>query len=121
MEMAVVGPRRSAYQHGLDPQLIDGHIFRSTVIEGNSGAPWFGIRACVENQLADPLADARYRFESTTRFTATVTDRSGEPLVFVLSRQGLRWKLSDIRLPLLGTTDAAFGARADQRAGQAVN
>jgi hypothetical protein len=48
----------------------------------------------------DPLKDARYRFESSTRFTATVSNRSGEPVVFVLSRDGLRWKLSDIRLPL---------------------
>lgn len=48
----------------------------------------------------DPLKDARYRFESTTVFTATVPDRSGDPVVFVLTRDGLRWKLSDIRLPL---------------------
>lgn len=40
-----------------------------------------------------------YRFESTSRFTATVDDGSAAPLVFVLSRNGLRWKLSDIRLP----------------------
>lgn len=49
---------------------------------------------------SDPLKDARYRFESTTVFTATVPDRSGDPVVFVLTRDGLRWKLSDIRLPL---------------------
>ena len=48
----------------------------------------------------DPLKDARYRFESTTRFTATVPDRSGDPVVFVFSRDGLRWRLTDIRLPL---------------------
>lgn len=49
---------------------------------------------------AEPLHDARYRFESLSRFTATVQDDQGRPVVFVLSRQGLRWKLSDIRLPL---------------------
>lgn len=48
----------------------------------------------------DPLQDARYRFESPSRFTATVHSRDGDPVVFVLHRRGLRWKLDDIRLPL---------------------
>ena len=64
----------------------------------------------------DPLEGARYRYESTSRFTATVDDRSGEPVVFVLSRDGLRWKLTDIRLPLFGAgerTEARPGAGAD--------
>ncbi len=46
-----------------------------------------------------PLHDAKYRYESPSRFTATVQDDSGRPLVFVMTRNGLRWKLSDIRLP----------------------
>lgn len=48
----------------------------------------------------EPLRDARYRYESPSRFTATVKDDSGMPVVFVLRRDGLQWKLSDIRLPL---------------------
>lgn len=51
---------------------------------------------------ADPLEGARYGFESTSRFTATVDNDDGEPVTFVLARNGLRWKLSDIRLPLEG-------------------
>lgn len=47
----------------------------------------------------DPLREAERRFESTSRFTATVRTDAGEPVVFVLTRDGLRWKLSDIRLP----------------------
>ena len=54
----------------------------------------------------DPLADVRYRYESTSRFTATVDDGNGDPVVFVVSRGGLRWKLTDIRLPLLGASPA---------------
>ncbi len=49
---------------------------------------------------ARPLKDARKHFESTSRFTATVLTDGGEPVVFVLDRQGLRWRLTDIRLPL---------------------
>jgi hypothetical protein len=47
-----------------------------------------------------PLADASGRFESSTRFTATVRTAAGAPVVFVLSRNGLRWRLTNILLPL---------------------
>lgn len=48
----------------------------------------------------DPLQDARYRFESLSRFTATIHHGDGSSTVLMLSRRGLHWKLSDIRLPL---------------------
>lgn len=47
----------------------------------------------------DPWREAQRRYESTSRFTATVHTDDGAPVVFVLTRQGVRWKLSDIRLP----------------------
>jgi len=47
-----------------------------------------------------PLQGAGYRYESLSRFTATVHDEQGRPVVFVMTRRGLSWKLSDIRLPL---------------------
>lgn len=48
----------------------------------------------------DVFADAGYRFESPSRFTAAVRNRDGAPVVFVLTRDGLRWRVSDVRLPL---------------------
>ena len=48
---------------------------------------------------AAALEDATHRFESPSRFTATLHDDTGRPVVLVLTRRGLRWKLSDIRLP----------------------
>lgn len=51
-------------------------------------------------QEAPPLQDARYRYETMSRFTATVDDDEGRPIVFVLRRDGLRWRLADIRLPI---------------------
>ncbi|HVI26889.1 MAG TPA: DUF2939 domain-containing protein [Xanthomonadaceae bacterium] len=47
----------------------------------------------------EPLHAARQRYESPSRFTATIHDDAGRPLVFVLRRDGLRWKLADILLP----------------------
>ena len=48
----------------------------------------------------DPLKQAVRRYESPSRFTATVLDEDGKPMVFVFTRRGLRWKLADIRLPI---------------------
>ncbi|HUH90557.1 MAG TPA: DUF2939 domain-containing protein [Lysobacter sp.] len=48
---------------------------------------------------ANPLREPSYRFQSPSRFTATVHGEDGEPVQFVLTRDGLRWKLTDIRLP----------------------
>lgn len=48
----------------------------------------------------DPLAGAQYRYESTDRFTATVQNADGAPVVFVFSREGLAWQLTDVRLPI---------------------
>lgn len=46
-----------------------------------------------------------YRFESPSRFVASVRNADGHPVEFVLTRDGLRWKVTDVRLPsqLLGT------------------
>ncbi|MEG2805506.1 DUF2939 domain-containing protein [Stenotrophomonas sp.] len=49
---------------------------------------------------ARPLQGAEHHFESLSRFTATTHAPDGTPIVFVLQRTGLRWKLVDIRLPL---------------------
>lgn len=54
----------------------------------------------------DRLRDASYGFESLSRFTATIEDEDGDPVTFVLSRQGLAWRLTDIRLPLGEEPDA---------------
>lgn len=55
-------------------------------------------RSLDETQRPEPFRDARYRYESTSRFTVTIDDERGQPLVFVLTRKGLHWRLSDIRI-----------------------
>ncbi|TAA23671.1 DUF2939 domain-containing protein [Pseudoxanthomonas winnipegensis] len=49
---------------------------------------------------AEPLKGAEHHYESLSRFTATTRTDSGAPITFVFERQGLVWKLTDIRLPL---------------------
>lgn len=48
---------------------------------------------------AKPLADTTGHYESLSRYTATTRLQDGRELVFVLSRQGLRWRLTNIILP----------------------
>lgn len=43
--------------------------------------------------------DATYRYESLSRFTATLPAEDGSEMVVVLERQGLRWRLVDVHLP----------------------
>lgn len=50
-------------------------------------------------QRPQVLKNPEYDFESLSRFTATVADQKGRPVVFVFSRSGLNWKLSEILLP----------------------
>jgi hypothetical protein len=47
----------------------------------------------------DAFHDVDYRYESPSRVTATVRDAHGNATVLVLTRTGMRWRLSDIRLP----------------------
>lgn len=61
----------------------------------------------------DPLQGARYAFATPSIFTATVLNSDGEPVIFVLTRDGLRWKLTDVRLPISGAGDAAAGLTPD--------
>lgn len=49
---------------------------------------------------AKPLANTTGRYESLSRYTATTHLEDGREVVFVLSRQGLRWRLTNIVLPL---------------------
>lgn len=51
-----------------------------------------------EAQRPQPFRDAAYRYESPSRFTIAIADEDGQPMVFVLTRRGLRWRLSDIRV-----------------------
>ena len=48
----------------------------------------------------DPLEGAKYRYESPSRFTATLANADGDPVVFVLTRDGLTWKVTEVRVPL---------------------
>jgi hypothetical protein len=72
------------------------------IIEGRREWAYAGNGFATESpspQSVEPLQHASYRFESPSRFTATVSDADGHATVLVLTRAGLRWRLSDIQLP----------------------
>ena len=74
--------------------LLEGHaIWQRANGRTRGGDTWAAA------EPARPMQDARLRYESLSRFSATVQHPDGRSTVFVLQRQGLRWKLVDIRLP----------------------
>ncbi len=84
--------------------MMEGRKVWKRVGDGFSSAPAPAPQAADGETPAPaaprPFDGAKYRYESLSRFTATVQDDSGRPIQFVMTRDGLRWKLSDIRLPL---------------------
>ncbi len=70
--------------------LMQGHILFKRFGDGLSSS---------EPSSPEPLHDPSYKYESTSRFIATTRDANGPPIVFVLTRHGLQWQLSDIQLP----------------------
>jgi hypothetical protein len=74
--------------------LLEGRALTRRVLGQPSTAAEDGKPAGYE-----PLQDAQTRFESASRFTATTRSAGGDPVVFVFERQGLRWRLTDVRLP----------------------
>lgn len=74
--------------------LLQGHAVWKRASGDTRGS---GLQATPEP--ARPLREASHRYESLSRFSATVHHADGGETVFVLERQGLRWRLVDIRLP----------------------
>ncbi|AKC87872.1 hypothetical protein WQ53_14990 [Pseudoxanthomonas suwonensis] len=74
--------------------LLQGHVLWQ-----RAGGRTVGGDTWAATEPARPLQHARLRYESTSRFTGTVEHENGHATVFVLQRQGLRWRLVDIRLP----------------------
>ena len=70
--------------------LMQGHILLKRFDHGLSSS---------EPSSPEPLHDPTYKYESTSRFIASTHDANGRPMVFVLTRHGLQWQLSDIQLP----------------------
>lgn len=74
--------------------LLQGHVLWQRVRGRDRGSSegW-------SVEPARPLRDARLSYESLSRATVTVQHAPGNTSVWVLQRQGLRWRLVDVRLP----------------------
>ena len=74
--------------------LLQGHVLWQRASGDTRGE---GLNA--QTEPARPLHTARHRYHSLSRFSATVEHPDGSRTEFLLERQGLRWRLVDIRLP----------------------
>ncbi len=79
--------------------LLEGRSFARRVTGANESATASSAALSGQPSGYQPLKEAKTRFESPTRFTATTDSSEGKPVVFVFEMQGLRWRLTDIRLP----------------------
>lgn len=73
--------------------LLQGHAVWQRATGDTRGDGLFA-----EAEPARPLEAASHRYESLSRFRTTVEHADGSRTVFLLERQGLRWRLVDIRL-----------------------
>jgi hypothetical protein len=48
----------------------------------------------------EPFKNARYTYDSSSKFSVWVKDDKGDEIRFVLTRDGLSWKLSNIIIPM---------------------
>jgi hypothetical protein len=71
-------------------------VQRAMGLPADRAAPAAGAAA----PSLDPLAGAEYRYESASRFVATVQNADGVPIDFVFTRNGLHWRVTDMRLPI---------------------
>ena len=76
-----------------------GALLQGHVLWQRAGGRTVGGDTWAPTEPARPLQGARLRYESPSRFTGTVDHGDGRRTVFVLQRQGPRWRLVDIRLP----------------------
>lgn len=60
-------------------------------------------------QASDPLEGAKYGFESASHFTITLRPETEHPLVVVMTRDGLRWRVTNVRLPIDSAMDGRSG------------
>lgn len=58
-----------------------------------------GRKAPQQSQKPEPFKNARYTYDSSSKFSAWVREDKGEEIRFVLTRDGLSWKLSNILIP----------------------
>ncbi|WP_372014062.1 DUF2939 domain-containing protein [Pseudoxanthomonas sp. 10H] len=99
MALAVAGSATGMAVDTLATPLGIAALLQGHVLWQRAGGRTVGGDAWAPAEPARPLAGARLRYESLSRFTGTVEHADGTRTVFVLQRQGLRWRLVDIRLP----------------------
>ena len=94
----------AALASGLVERLIDFMVTPDGIRQLMSGVQPSLESSSEPGKEQPPFDHISRRYESLNRFSATVNTTDGKSIDFVLHRQGLAWKLAEVRLPL--TADA---------------
>jgi hypothetical protein len=93
-----------AFASKLIDNMVDSFVTPASLtnlMEGKKPQQPQGIAEPKESssQKPEPFKNARYTYDSTSKFSAWVKDDKGEETRFVFMRDGLSWKLSNILIP----------------------
>ena len=99
MALAMAGSASGVAVDTLATPLGIGALLQGHVLWQRAGGRTVGGDTWAATEPARPLQGTQLRYESASRFTGTLVHANGHSTVFVLQRQGLRWRLVDIRLP----------------------
>jgi len=82
-----------------------------------------GSRSSGREQELEPFKNARYSYDGLSKFSAWVGDDVGGQFRFVLTRDGLSWKLTNIVLPIgvESSTGVGAGSTATSSAGTSAS
>ena len=73
--------------------ILDGHgVYKHATGDGQI------LSSSDEQTTPVNMKELSTRFDGINRFTATTRPYAGKPLVFVLERQGLKWRLTNIQI-----------------------
>ena len=75
-----------------------GVLLQGDALYKQANGDTVGDGAVKQSRPADPFTGTHGRFESLTRYVATLTTDGGD-VGFVFEPRGLRWKITNIRLP----------------------
>ena len=94
---------------GFATKMVDGFVDSfvtpsglSTLMEGKKPSENGGRGSKVPPDRDSLFKNARYSYDSTSKFSAWVPNDEGEEARFVFRRDGLTWKLANIVIPIDG-------------------
>lgn len=97
----------AALAAGLATKMVDGIVDSfvtpsglAAIMEGEKPSKNGNVESTTPTKKDDLFKDARFSYDSTSKFSIWVPNDEGKEIRFVLQREGLSWKLVNIIVPI---------------------